>query len=179
MLNTERMRVLPLSFTTISDPRRGQGCRHRLAAVLALTAGATRCGMRSDRAISGRAEALGQSARRRFGGCHEQGRYVVPSTFVIRDCLVRIAPEALDLALSAWTQAWGAADTALAIDAEGRQTHIMSVIGSGSNTCHTRKVGSLRVISRDEAKRTNGVGMAIPLRDGCAIAGKVITTDAP
>ncbi len=148
MLNAEQMRSLPLCFAAIPDPRRRQGRRHRLPVVLALAAGATLCGMRGYRAISDWAEALGQSARRRFGCRREQGRYVVPSTFVIRDCLVRIAPEALDQALSTWTQAWGAADTALAIDgktmknaidAEGRQTHIMSVIGHGSNACHTQK----------------------------------------
>ena len=73
---------------------------------------------------------------------------VVPSEFVIRDCLVRSAPATLDRALNTWTQAWGRDDTALAIDgktmknaidAAGNQTHIMSVIGHDSNVCHTQK----------------------------------------
>ena len=61
---------------------------------------------------------------------------------------MRIEPDALDRALNAWTQAWGQDDQALAmdgktmknaIDAAGNQTHIMSVIGHESNTCHTQK----------------------------------------
>ena len=104
--------------------------------------------MRGYKAISDWAEALGQQARRRFGCRREHGHYVVPSEFVIRDCLVRIAPEALDQALAAWTKAWGQDDRALAIDGktlknaidgEGRQTPIMSVIGHDSNVCHTQK----------------------------------------
>jgi|GEM_PF-2082999 len=67
----------------------------------------------------------------------ESGRYVVPSEFVIRDCLVRIEPGALDRALNDWNQAWGAPDDALAIDSKtmknaldeaGHQTHIMHYI---------------------------------------------------
>ena len=148
MLNAEQMRSLPQCFTTIPDPRRRQGRRHRLPVVLALAAGATLCRMRGYKAISDWAEALGQQARRRFGCRREHGHYVVPSEFVIRDCLVRIAPEALDQALAAWTKAWGQDDRALAIDGktlknaidgEGRQTPIMSVIGHDSNVCHTQK----------------------------------------
>ena len=45
--------------------------------------------------------------RERFGCRREHGRYVVPSEWVIRDCLVRIEPDALDRALNAWNQAWG------------------------------------------------------------------------
>jgi len=56
------------------------------------------------------------AARARFGCRREQGRYVVPSEYVIRDCLVRIEPGALHRALNAWCQAWAARDDALAID---------------------------------------------------------------
>ena len=148
MLNAEQMRMLPQCFTIISDPRRAQGRRHRLPVVLAIVAGAILCGMRGYKAISDWADALGQKARERFGCRKENGHYVVPSEFVIRDCLVRIEPGALDSALNAWNQAWGAHDDALAmdgktmknaIDEEGRQTHIMSVVGHGSKICHAQK----------------------------------------
>ena len=46
----------------------------------------------------------------------ENKRYVVPSEFVIRDCLVRVEPGTLDRALNLWNQAWGLQDSALAID---------------------------------------------------------------
>jgi hypothetical protein len=148
MLNAEQMRSLPLCFTCIADPRRAQGRRHRLAVVLGIAAGAILCGMRGYKAISDWADALGQKARMRFGCRRENGRYVVPSEFVIRDCLVRIEPGALDRALNLWNQAWVAHDDALALDgktmknaldAAGHQTHILSVVGHDSKRGHAQK----------------------------------------
>jgi Domain of unknown function (DUF4338)/DDE_Tnp_1-associated len=147
MLNAEQMRSLPLCFTLIVDPRRPQGRRHRLPVVLGIAAGAILCGMRGYKAISDWADGLGQQARQRFGCRRENGNYIVPSEFVIRDCLVRLEPGALDRALKVWNQAWGAQDEALAIDGKtmknaldeaGQQTHIMSVVGHDSKTCHDR-----------------------------------------
>ena len=148
MLNAQQMRSLPEYFTDMADPRRRQGRRHRLAVVLGIAAGATLCGMEGYKAIATWANALGQQARERFGCRRENKRYVVPSEFVIRDCLVRIEPDALDRALKAWSQTWGVQDTALAIDgktmknaidAAGNQAHIMSVVGHESGHCHTPK----------------------------------------
>lgn len=148
MLNAEQMRSLPQCFTLIADPRRPQGRRHRLPVVLGIAAGAILCGMRGYKAISDWADGLGQKARQRFGCRRENGNYVVPSEFVIRDCLVRIEPGALDRALNAWNQAWGAHDEALAMDGKtmknavdeaGQQTHIMSVVGHDSKICHAQK----------------------------------------
>lgn len=148
MLNAEQMRSLPESFATIPDPRRSQGQRHRLPVVLSIAAGAILCGMRGYKAIHDWAENLGQKARERFGCRNEKGRYVVPSEFVIRDCLVRIEPDALDQAIGIWSQKWEKDELALAIDGktmknaidvDGNQTHIMSVIGHDSNRCYTQK----------------------------------------
>jgi Domain of unknown function (DUF4338)/DDE_Tnp_1-associated len=148
MLNAEQMRSLPQCFATLADPRRAQGRRHRLPVVLAIAAGAVLCGMRGYKAISNWADALGQKARERFGCRRENGVYLVPSEFVIRDCLVRIESGALDRALTAWNQAWGAQDAALAMDGKtmknaldeaGRQTHIMSLVGHDSATCYAQK----------------------------------------
>ena len=148
MLNAEQMRQLPECFKTITDPRRSQGRRHPLSVVLGIAAGATLCGMHGYKAISDWADALGQKARERFGCRRENGRYVVPSEFVIRDCLVRIKPGALDRALNAWNQAWDAPDDALAMDGktmknaldpDGNQNHIMSVVGQESKRCYAQK----------------------------------------
>ena len=152
MLNADQMRSLPHCFTLIHDPRRAQGRRHRLPVVLGIAAGAILCGMRGYKAIADWAAALGQPARERLG-CRREGtlrdrHYVVPSEFVIRDCLVRIDPGVLDQALNAWNQAWGGTDSALAMDGKtmknavdetGRQTHIMSVVGHESTICHAQK----------------------------------------
>ena len=148
MLNAEQMRSLPQCFTLIADPRRSQGRRHRLPVVLGIAAGATLCGMRGYKAICDWADGLGQQARERFGCRRENGHYVVPSEFVIRDCLVRIEPDALDRALNAWNNAWGKQDKAMALDGKtmknatdeaGHQTHIMSVVGHESKICHAQK----------------------------------------
>jgi hypothetical protein len=147
-LNAEQMRSLPHCFATIVDPRRAQGRRHRLPVVLGLSAGAILCGMRGYKAIADWADGLGQSARQRFGCRRENGRYVVPSEFVIRDCLVRIEPGALDQALSAWNQSWATRDVALAMDGKtmknavdetGRAAHILSVVGHDSGCCLAQK----------------------------------------
>jgi hypothetical protein len=148
MLNADQMRALPQCFTLIADPRRAQGRRHRLPVVLGIAAGAVLCGMHGYKAIADWADALGQKARERFGCRRENGHYVVPSEFVIRDCLVRLAPGVLDRALNDWNKAWGVQDTALALDGKtmrnavdesGQQTHIMSVVGHASKSCHTQK----------------------------------------
>jgi hypothetical protein len=116
--------------------------------VLGIATGAILCGMRGYKAISDWAVGLGQKARMRFGCRREKGHYVVPSLFVIRDCLVRIEPGTLDLALNDWNRAWGVHDDALALDGKtmknaldesGRQTHIMSVVGHDSKSCYAQK----------------------------------------
>ena len=148
MLNAEQMRQLPQCFRKILDPRRSQGRRHRLPVVLGIAAAATLCGMRGYKAIFDWANALGQQARERFDCRRENGRYVVPSEYVIRDCLVRIEPGALDRALNEWNQAWATRDEALAMDGKtmknavdktGCQTHIMSVVGHESKRSYAQK----------------------------------------
>ncbi len=148
MLNADQMRALPQCFAMIPDPRRAQGRRHRLPVVLGIAAAATLCGMQGYKAMSNWATALGQKARERFGCRREKRQYVVPSEFVIRDCLVRVGPEALDHALNTWNQAWESHDSALSIDGKtmknaineaGQQTHILSLIGHESKTCHAQK----------------------------------------
>ncbi|WP_227487894.1 transposase family protein [Acidithiobacillus sp. HP-11] len=148
MLNAEQMRSLPLCFSDIKDPRRPQGRRHRLPVVLGIAAGATLCGMSGYKGMANWAGGLGQQARERFGCRRENKRYVVPSEFVIRDCLVRVEPGTLDRALNLWNQAWGLQDSALAIDGKtmknaldetGCQTHILSVVGHESKACYAQK----------------------------------------
>jgi hypothetical protein len=148
MLNANQMQSLPAFFKGIRDPRRAQGRRHRLNTVLAIAAGAVLCGMRGYKAISDWADSLGQKARERFG-CRRQGdRYVVPSESIIRDVLIRVAPEDLDRALQRWNEMYAGNDDSLAIDGktmcnaiddQGRQTHVMSVIGHQSKICYTQK----------------------------------------
>jgi len=148
-LSADQMRSLPRCFANIPDPRRAQGRRHRLPVVLALAAAASLCGMRGYQAMAEWASSLGQAARKRFGCRRENGGYVVPSQFVIRDCLVRVDADALDQALVTWNQAWlDPDDEALALDgktmkgaveADGHQTHVVSLVGHESGCCLAQK----------------------------------------
>lgn len=148
MLQAEHMQSLPYFFSDIPDPRRAQGRRHRLSTVLAIAAGAILCGMRGYRAISDWANSLGPKARERFRCRRENGRSIVPSEFVIRDVLVRVDPIHLDRALQRWNETYGRKDKSLAmdgktmcnaIDEQGHQTHIMSVVGHETKNCYTQK----------------------------------------
>jgi hypothetical protein len=148
MLSAQQMQSLPDFFNQIPDPRRSQGRRHRLSTVLAIAAGATLCGMHGYLAISDWAKGLGQKARQRFGCRYQNKRYIVPSLSIIRDVLMRVEPVHLDRALQRWNQAYAQHDESLAIDGktmcnaiddQGYQTHIMSVVGHQSKTCYTQK----------------------------------------
>ena len=148
MLTATQMRSLPAFFADIPDPRRAQGRRHRLVTILSLAAAAVLCGMRGYKAIADWVQSLSPAARTRFGCRLDQGRRIVPSEYVIRDALIRVDPLALDQALARWNDTYGQHDASLAIDGKtmcnaldenGAQTHIMSVIGHQSQACYTQK----------------------------------------
>lgn len=148
MLTADQMRVLPDFFADIPDPRRAQGRRHPLPTVLAIAVGAVLCGMRGYKAMADWAGSLGPKARERFRCRRKNGCLLVPSESIIRDCLVRVDPEALDRALQQWNAGQAQADDSLAIDGktmrnaidgQGRQTHIMGVVGHQTKACHTQK----------------------------------------
>lgn len=104
-LSAEQMRSLPAFFADVPDPRRAQGRCHRLPVVLGLAAGAWLCGKRDYKAMGAWAACLNQAARRRFRCRRVNGRYVVPGVYVIRDCLIRVGPEAFEQGLHAWQAA--------------------------------------------------------------------------
>jgi hypothetical protein len=148
MLKAQQMQSLPDFFKDIPDPRRAQGRRHPLPTVLAIATGAILCGMRGYQAISDWADSLGQKARERFNCRRENGRYLVPSLSVIRNVMIRVPPVDLDSALQRWNQAYRKDDQGMAIDGktmrnaideEGHQTHVMSVVGHQSKASYTQK----------------------------------------
>jgi hypothetical protein len=152
MLSAEQMRSLPDFFIDVPDPRRAQGRRHPLTAVLAIACGAILCGMRGYKAIADWAQSLGPKARERLRCRRVNGRYLVPSESIIRDVLIRVDPADLDRALKRWNQSYGHQDTTLAIDgktmcnaidAQGHQLHVMGVVGHHTKTCYTQKKSPL------------------------------------
>lgn len=154
MLSADQMRLLPAFFADLEDPRRAQGRRHPLPAVLAIATAATLCGMRGYKAIAQWADDLSQSARARFRCRYRNRRYETPSVSIIRDVLIRVDPAQLDRALQRWNAIHGATDDALAIDGktlcnaideDGRQTHVLSVVGHDSHTCLAQKKSACSV----------------------------------
>jgi len=74
----------------------------------------------------------------------------VPSESIIRDVLIRVDPADRDRALQGWNAHYGAVDESLAIDgktmcnaldADGRQTPSMSVVGQQRAQWYTPKKG--------------------------------------
>jgi hypothetical protein len=116
--------------------------------VLGIAAGAVLCGMRGYKAMAEWAQSLGQPSRRRFGCRYEGDGSRVPREYVLRDVLIRVPPADLDRALQRWKERYGAGDETLAIDGqtmrnamdeEGPQTHVRSVVGHQTKTCYTQK----------------------------------------
>lgn len=104
--------------------------------------------MEGYKAISGWADDLGQKARERFGCRKRNGYYSVPSRTTFRETLISVEPDELDRALQGWNEQFAEEDEGLAIDGktmrsaiddEGRQTHIMGVVGHQTGRCHTKK----------------------------------------
>lgn len=148
MLPAEQMRILPDFFSEIPDPRRKKGRRHSLATVLSISVAAVLCGMVGYKAIAGWAKDLGQKSRARFRCRYKDYNYLIPSRTTIRDVLIRVDPVALDNALQRWNEQFGIHDEGLAIDGktmrkaideDGRQTHILGVVGHESGLCYTQK----------------------------------------
>jgi len=148
MLSPEHMQALPDFFSDIPDPRRGQGLRHSLQSVIAITIAATLCGAKSYSAISEWAQNLGQKGLARFRCRWVNGIRIPPSTYVIRDLMVRVDPDALGHALQRWNEVYGEKDESLAIDGKtmcgavdgnGLRTHIMSAVGHHTMNCYAQK----------------------------------------
>ena len=188
-LSVEHMETLPDYFRDIDDPRRKAGRRHTLPSVLALATAAVLCGMRGYKAIKEWVDDLKPSELRRFRVRFRDGRHERPSEWVIRDVLIRVDPEQLDAALRAWQEAHGGGrDTALAIDGktmrgavddDGCQTHVLGIVGHASAAPLGQKKTVLNPGDGSEGKRTNEIGVVVPLIDALPdIAGRVFTADA-
>jgi hypothetical protein len=66
--------------------------------------------------------------------------------------LIRVDPTALDEACQQWNKMYARDDQSLSVDGktmcnakdeQGQQTHILSVVGHETGTCHTQKKSAL------------------------------------
>jgi hypothetical protein len=124
MLTAEQTRFLPAIFAAVGDPRRANGRRHPLPAVLSIAAAAVLCGMRGYKAIAQWAGGLDQKTRGRLRCRRVDGRYIVPSQYVIRDLLIRVDGAEMDRAVQRWNAAYGQPDSCLAMAGKGMRNAI-------------------------------------------------------
>src|SRR5665811_2638432 len=124
MLSAEKMHSLYDFLTDIPDPRRAEGRRHSLPTVLAISAAAVLCGMQGYKAIGDWAKALGPKGHERFRCRYVKGSFQIPSESIIRNVLIRVEPEQLDLALQQWHKAHGQDDESLAIEGKSMKNAI-------------------------------------------------------
>lgn len=160
----------------VEDPRRGQGRRHRLGAILAVALAATLAGSRSFVAIGEWAADTPLAVLARLGIL---GR--APSEKTIRRTLQRLDGDALDAAINAWM--WLRAKSVGGVrvisfdgktlkgarDAAGNLTHLLSGI------CQT--TGAI-VAQVAVGGKTNEVPELRKLLACLAIKGSIITADA-
>ena len=109
--------------------------------MLALASAATLCGMRGYKAISEWVDDLSPKVLQRFRVRRRAGQYRPPSLSAMRSVLIRVDPVQLDAALRTWHEAHGGDDRGLAIDgktirgaidADGKQAHVLGIVGHDS-----------------------------------------------
>lgn len=147
-MKAEHMKALPDFFSNVTDPRRAEGKRHQLKTILAIATAAILCGAKGYKGIYEWAKDLSEKARQRFNCRQENRKSQVPSEYVIRNVLIRVDPDELDQSFQAWNANYAIMDESLAMDGKtmrnaiddnGRQTHIMSLVGHNSAICYAQK----------------------------------------
>jgi len=188
MLTAAQIAIPPSFFSPIPDPRRAP----RTATSPVHGVGHCRWGRPLRYARLPRDLRLGAKSRaeipRALRVPSRRGVTLVPSEYVIRDVLIRVAPAHLDRAFRGWNEAYARQDETLAIDGKD---HVQRPRRGGSsdacderrrsseqNLLHPKKVGTLPIAHRQEVKRTNEIKMAIPLLETLDIKGKEVSADA-
>lgn len=104
------------AFTTVPDPRRKQGTRHSVAAILTLSTAAMLCGARSLYAIYQWGRLQDPVVVQSLGFSREK----TPSVSTLHRLFVRLDVDSFESALRAWAQSnLGGGEEAIAIDGKG------------------------------------------------------------
>ena len=142
------------TFATVPDPRRKQGTRHSLAAILTLSTAAMLCGARSLYAISqwGRLQELDVVQRLGFS------RDKTPSVSTLHRLFVRLDVDSFESALSAWAQSnLGGGEEAIAIDGKGlRGIHGEELPGVRLVAAYTPKAGLVLAQKGGQPRKRGG-----------------------
>jgi len=178
-VGAEGMCALVEVLSVLPDPRRRQGLRFELEAVLGLALAAVIAGARSYRGIAEWVADLDEPMRRRFGATRW-----VPSAATIRRVVLGVDPDLLDAVLSAWVGAREpdrATDhglVCLAVDGksargarrdDGRAVHLVAAVNHATGVVH----GQVAV----DAK-SNEITAFEPLLDPIDLKDVVLTADA-
>jgi len=169
----------------LTDPRARRGRRHALAGVLAIAAAAVLGGARSYTAIAEFARELEAATLERLGVFKRPYStvYVAPSEPTLRRTLQQVDADELDRVVAGWLAEQQPAQASHqpeavavdgktlrgAVDADGRQVHLLAALAHGSGTVLAQR--------RVDAK-TNEITGFRPLLDEVDLEGKVVTADA-
>lgn len=175
------------ALTLVPDPRRRQGCRYAFTGLLSVTAVAVMCGARSLAGIVRWARGAAPTLLCALGlPDAADGR--VPATTTLGRALAKTDGDALDDALTAFTEALAAdpLDDVVnsgvkslatdgktvcgAIDAEGKQLHLLSVFRPDTGTVAAQRA------MRDKGCEVTHFPAVLDTLD--SIAGLVVTADA-
>ncbi|MGA5135384.1 ISAs1 family transposase [Streptomyces olivoreticuli] len=175
------------ALTLVPDPRRRQGCRYAFTGLLSVTAVAVMCGARSLAGIVRWAHGAAPTLLCALGlPDAADGR--VPATTTLGRALAKTDGDALDDALTGFTEALAAdplddvVDSGVkspatdgktvcgAIDAEGKQLHLLSVFRPETGTVAAQRA------MRDKGCEVTRFPAVLDTLD--SIAGHIVTADA-
>lgn len=175
------------ALSSVPDPRRRQGTRHPLPAVLALLSVATMCGCRSVYAVLQWGRDQGQDMAARLG----LARHGIPTDGMMSNLLRALDRAAFEAALARWAGAWAGDDPAVAADPDhlepvsidgktlrGARGH--AVPGVHLLAAYATRLGLvLNQVPAGANKEEGGEVTAAPLLlQGLVLQGKLITGDA-
>ena len=131
------------AFTTIPDPRRKQGTRHSVAAILTLSTAAMLCGARSLYAIYQWGRLQEPDVVQSLGFSREK----TPSVSTLHRLFVRLDVDSFESALRDWAQSnLGGGEEAIAID------------GKGLRGIHGEELPGVRLVAAYAARIRIGAG---------------------
>ncbi|OGF61835.1 MAG: hypothetical protein A2Y62_20690 [Candidatus Fischerbacteria bacterium RBG_13_37_8] len=163
-------------ITSITDPRKKQGIRHKIVTILALSVCAMLCGARSYLAIWEWAKGLTKDVLKRF----DCDRGIVPSEPTFRRLLQKLNAEEFDRVIGNWLlqQIPSLKDKAIAIDGKsikGSKSGEDVMIHLLSGVIHKE---GIVIAQKRVSDKTNEITVVKPLLKEIEMQEAVITVDA-
>jgi len=172
--------LLHKALLTIPDSRMPRGIRHHRLAILSIAICAIICGAKSFDAIAQWAKACSQKMLKRLGCRKKPGTdlYEPPSEPAIRRFLQSLDGQAVDSAITGWSESIMGTGVAMAVDGktlkgarsgDGRQMHLLAALLHQEATV---------VAQAQVPPTTNEITVVKQLLDPVPMEGAVVTLDA-